>query len=85
MKQRHVRRLTEGKCTIELGFILSDVSTNFERVSDHCSNIAISLMETRDVQMDAHAYVMALKEEGKKGNAEFSEMVVAYRKMYELP
>ena len=35
--------------------------------------------------MDAHAYVMALKEEGKKGNAEFSEMVVAYRKMYELP
>lgn len=85
MKQRHVKRLTEGKCTIELGFILSDVSTNFERVSDHCSNVAISLMETGDVHMDAHAYVMALKEEGKKENKKFSEMVAQYRKMYELP
>lgn len=36
VKQRHVRRLRKGKCTIELGFILSDVITNFERVSDHC-------------------------------------------------
>lgn len=82
IKQRHIKRLTEGKCTIELGFILSDITNNFERVSDHCSNVAISLMEIRDTEMDAHAYVTALKEEGNK---EFSEMVVAYRKMYELP
>lgn len=45
VKQRHVRRLRKGKCTIELGFILSDVITNFERVSDHCSNIAVCLVQ----------------------------------------
>lgn len=45
VKRRHVKRLRKGKCTIELGFILSDITTDFERVSDHCSNIAVCLLE----------------------------------------
>lgn len=45
IKRRHVKRLRKGKCTIELGFILSDITTDFERVSDHCSNIAVCLLE----------------------------------------
>ena len=49
VKQRHVRRLRKGKCTIELGFILSDVITNFERVSDHCSNIAVCLVQVNEM------------------------------------
>ena len=54
IKQRHVDRLTAGQCTIELGFILSDISTNFERVSDHCSNIAIYLIKRPNENLGAH-------------------------------
>ena len=57
VKQRHVRRLRKGKCTIELGFILSDVITNFERVSDHCSNIAVCLVQVNEDEFDTHAYL----------------------------
>ena len=45
LKEAHVRRLTNGECTIELGFVFSDLITNFERISDHCSNIAIGIIE----------------------------------------
>ena len=45
IKKKHVKRLRKGKCTIEVGFVLSDLTTNFERIADHCSNIAISLIQ----------------------------------------
>ena len=47
LKDRHVRRLRKGKCTIELGFVLTDLITNYERVADHCSNIAVCLIQRK--------------------------------------
>lgn len=59
----HIQRLREGICTIELGFILSDVITNIERASDHCSNIAICLIEISNDSFDTHEYVQNIKKE----------------------
>lgn len=82
MKQRHIKRLRKGKCTIELGFILADISTNFERVSDHCSNIAVCLLEVSADEFDTHAYLDELKQED---NIDFRGKVMAYRERYKLP
>ena len=82
IKQRHVKRLRKGKCTIELGFVLSDITTNFERVSDHCSNIAVCLLEVSEDEFDTHAYVNELK---KDDNIDFRSKVLAYEQRYELP
>ncbi len=82
VKQRHVRRLRKGKCTIELGFILSDVITNFERVSDHCSNIAVCLVQVNEDEFDTHAYLDELRQED---NMDFQGKVRAYREKYQLP
>ncbi len=81
IKQRHIKRLRKGKCTIELGFILSDITTNLERVSDHCSNIAICLLQV-DEEYDPHAYLDELK---RKDNMDFAGKVMAYRERYRLP
>ena len=81
MKDRHIIRLRRGECTIEMGFILADVMNNYERVSDHCSNIAIcAIQENKDV--DAHDYIVNLK---TPDNTEFLEAVNAYKKKYYLP
>lgn len=56
VKSRHIERLTTGQCTIELGFVLTDISTNFERVSDHCSNIAVYQIQVPKDEYDAHEY-----------------------------
>ena len=82
IKARHVKRLRKGKCTIELGFILSDITTNFERVADHCSNIAVCLLEVNENEFDTHAYVRAMK---KDDNIDFKSKVMAYEKHYQLP
>ena len=51
VKKRHIHRLREGKCTIELGFILSDITTSLERVADHCSNIAVCVTQEEKILM----------------------------------
>ena len=61
---RHIHRLQTGECTIQLGFVLSDLLTNFERVSDHCSNIAVCVIEERDANLDRHAYIHDLQADG---------------------
>ena len=81
MKDRHIIRLRRGECTIEMGFILADVMNNYERVSDHCSNIAIcAIQENTDV--DAHDYIVNLK---TPDNTEFLAAVDNYKKKYYLP
>ncbi len=82
IRQRHIKRLRKGKCTIELGFILSDISTNLERVSDHCSNIAIGLLEEDSNEFDPHAYLEKVKGED---NLDFAGRVLVYREKYSLP
>ena len=80
IRMRHIRRLQTGDCTIQLGFILSDLLTNLERVSDHCSNIAISVIEESDSDMDPHAYLQDLKTGGA-----FTEDLREDLRKYRLP
>lgn len=82
LKSRHIERLRSGKCTIELGFILQDLLTNFERVSDHCSNIAVYLIQINDNSMDTHEYMNELK---KLDRSEFMDEFNDYSKKYILP
>ena len=82
IKQRHVKRLRNGKCTIELGFILADITTNLSRVSDHCSNIAVCLLEVSANEYETHAYLGEMKQEG---NIDFQGKYMVYKKRYQLP
>ena len=61
LKARHVARLQNGECTIELGFVFTDLLTNYERVSDHCSNIAVYTMQLPSDKLDAHKYLAKIK------------------------
>ena len=79
IKRRHVRRLREGKCTIEMGFVLTDLATNLERVADHCSNIGVSLLETTEENLGRHAYLNAMKHEDE---VSFQERYEHYRNKY---
>lgn len=74
IKARHITRLQNGNCTIELGFVLHDLLTNYERVSDHCSNIAVAIIETDHGSFKTHEYLRDVKrtnEEFKKGYEEY--------------
>lgn len=82
IKKRHIKRLRKGKCTIEMGFILSDITTGYERVADHCSNIAVSLLEITEDEFDTHEYMDTLRD---KDNYEFREDVERFQKRYLLP
>ena len=81
IKANHIKRLQKGICTIEQGFVLSDISTNLERVSDHCSNIAISVIEIDRDGFEAHNYLESLK---KEEDPVFSGLVETYRRKYSL-
>jgi len=61
LRKRHIKRLRKQECTIELGFVLTDILTNFERVSDHCSNIAACLLEIAHDEFDVHEYLRSVK------------------------
>ena len=82
VKANHIRRLQKGKCTIEQGFVLSDISMNLERVSDHCSNIAVSVIEIDRDGFDTHGYLDNLQ---RDGDPHFAAMVEQYRGKYMLP
>jgi len=83
MRARHVSRLQDGTCTIELGFVFSDLLTNLERVSDHCSSIAATLIQTKNEAFDMHSYLESVKAAG--GNAEFAAQVETYSRLFKLP
>ena len=82
MKQRHIRRLRKGKCTIELGWILQDLLTNIERVADHCSNIAVCMIEVKADEFDTHTYLEELKENNFKW---YKHAIYVYRDKFALP
>lgn len=82
VKKRHINRLRKGVCTIELGFVFSDITTNFERISDHCSNVAVSIVQTKnDAAFESHIYLDQLKAE----NEVFKEKFEKYKDRYVLP
>lgn len=82
VKQRHVKRVRKGKCTIELGILLDDVITNFERVSDHCSNIAVCMIRVSEDGFDTHEYLDLIKEEKSRW---FEEEYYSLAEKYALP
>ncbi len=61
LRERHVNRLQQGKCTVELGFVFSDLLTNYERIADHCSNIAVSTIQLHADKQDSHKYLRNIK------------------------
>ena len=77
LKNRHIRRLQNDECTVELGYIFQDILTNLERVSDHCSNIAGCLIET-DEKTNIHAYLHDVKENDEDFRRQFREYSEAY-------
>ncbi len=82
VKRRHIRRLRKGKCTIELGFDLSDLGTDYERISDHCSNIAVCMLQVNEDGFDTHEYLEMIRAEK---NQQFEDAVTLYESKYRLP
>lgn len=80
-KKHHIKRLQKGKCTIALSVPFEDLLTNFERVSDHCSNVAVCMIQTRDDVYDTHEYLDTLKE---NNTPEFRAMYDEYKAEYGL-
>lgn len=81
MKKRHTKRLRKGKCTAEMGFVLSDITNNYERIADHCSNLAIGVMQFYENDTYAHEYVDSLaKDEGSA----FDLLYQKYLSKYEI-
>ena len=76
-----VERLKVGECTIELGFVLSDLINNYERIADHCSNVALAIIEVNRGSFDTHGYITDIK---ASGDAEFKQMYDEYKKTYAL-
>ncbi len=81
VKARHIERLQTGKCTIQMGFILSDILNNYERISDHCSNIAVALIETKQNAYEAHEYLNGVKQ---AGDPEFEAAYLSYKNKYSV-
>ena len=81
IKKNHINRLREGKCTVELGFILSDLLTVYDRVAGHCSNIAVCLIEPDNELLESHEYINQMKSEEESG---FFAQYEEYKKKYSL-
>ncbi len=85
VKSRHVRRLRDGLCTVEYGFVLEDILTAYERTADHCSNIAVEIMQVSEGKLEAHEYLSALKAGELHESAAFAERFAQYRAKYAFP
>ena len=80
IRARHIRRLAKGKCTIELGFALTDIVTNYERIADHCSNIAVAVIQMDEKEHDVHKYLGQVKTQ----DPQFAQMYRTYKEKYLL-
>lgn len=80
LKSGHVERLQRGECSIETGFVFSDLITNYERVADHCSNIAVCLIQIANDSFDMHEYL----NEVKAGQGEFIQVYDEFRRKYHI-
>jgi phosphate:Na+ symporter len=82
VKRRHVRRLRKGKCTIELGIALEDITTDYERIADHCNNIAVYLSQMNETGFEKHDYIEHLADAAK---ADFLRQAEDFETKYQLP
>ena len=81
MKLRHVERLQKGTCSLSQGFVFNDILSNYERVADHCSNLAVAMIELEADSFDTHDYLINLKE---LHSQQFQEMVQKYAEKYKI-
>jgi phosphate:Na+ symporter len=79
LKVRHIQRVQAGLCTLELGFIYNDCVNNFERVADHCSNIAVAVIEASDTHLQSHDYLRNLK---NADHEDYRNQLTAYADKY---
>ncbi len=85
VKSRHVRRLRDGLCTVEYGFVLEDLLTACERTADHCSNVAVEMLQVSEGKLEAHEYLNALKAGELHESAAFAEQFAKYKARYAFP
>ena len=85
IKSRHVRRLRDGLCTVEYGFVLEDLLTACERTADHCSNVAVEMLQVAEGKLEAHEYLHALKAGELHESAAFAEQFAQYKAQYAFP
>lgn len=81
LRSRHIQRLQRGECSTTLGFVFTDILTDLERISDHCSNIAMSVLQMRSSSFETHSFEAELK----RSDAFFSELYGEYSEKYTLP
>ena len=81
MKDRHIKRLQAGVCNAELGILLTDIISNCERVSDHCSNIAVCIIQSKTSSFETHGYLNELK---SSNSPEFMDKFERYQEKYRL-
>ena len=82
IKTRHIKRLQAGTCTIEMGFILTDITTSCERVSDHCSNIAVNIIQINKESLETHEYLNGIKSDD---DGKYAQKYADYLEKYALP
>ena len=85
VKSRHVRRLRDGLCTVEYGFVLEDMLTAYERSADHCSNVAVEMLQVAEGKLEAHEYLNALKAGELHESAAFNKRFEKYKAKYAFP
>ena len=85
IKSRHIRRLRDGKCSVEYGFVLDDLLTAFERTADHCSNVAVEMLQVSEGKLEAHEYLSALKSGELTESAAYAERFARYKAKYAFP
>ncbi|MCQ2449699.1 MAG: PhoU domain-containing protein [Clostridia bacterium] len=78
LRTNHIFRMQEGKCTAQIGFVWSDVLSNLERVSDHCSNIAGCVIDTAEHNLNVHKSLREIR----RGNEKYNELFSEYLKKY---
>ena len=85
IKSRHIRRLRDGRCSVEYGFVLEDLLTAFERSADHCSNVAVEILQVSEGKLEAHEYLNSLKAGELQESAAFAEEYARYQARYAFP
>ena len=85
VKSRHIRRLRDGECSVEYGFVLDDLLTAFERTADHCSNVAVEILQVAEGKLEAHEYLNALKAGELSESAAYAERFARYKAQYVFP
>ena len=81
IKKNHMKRMNKGKCTIDLGLVLSDLTMNYERVADHCSNIAVYTMQLQNTGIEEHSYTEQMD---AAESAEFTKLATAFKLKYQI-